>query len=268
MEGMNIPEIKTISFIGASNVAYHYARSFVNSRLTINQVWSRNPDSAKSLADECDASYVSDINEIKDTSDLIIVSVPDKAIRDLIGSFSGKNYNFVVHTSGSMDIDILSPISQNFGSFYPLQTISKEVSLDFQSVPILVEANSKNYQKSLFNLGKHISLNVSEMNSEMRRVIHLVAVIVSNFSNLFYDIGYEIAEKYGLPFDLVKPLITQTAKKIENVPPAKVQTGPAKRGDIEIIEKHTALLKSVNPEYANMYKLLSEMIIKRKQNEK
>ena len=144
------------------------------------------------------------------------------------------------------------------GVFYPLQTFSKNSLVAFKEIPICIEASVTSDLKILKELGESLSEKVIEINSEERSKLHLAAVFVNNFTNYLYRISNEILAESKLPFDLLKPLIAETARKIETLSPKDVQTGPAKRNDLKTIEKHLYLLK--DSPYKQLYQQLTEAI--------
>jgi len=93
--------------------------------------------------------------------------------------------------------------------------------------------------------------------------LHVAGVFACNFTNLNYVIAEEILRENNISFDLIKPLIRETASKVMGISPLKVQTGPAVREDRAIMDKHVELLAS-KPEYASLYNTLSKLIIKKK----
>jgi predicted short-subunit dehydrogenase-like oxidoreductase (DUF2520 family) len=159
-------------------------------------------------------------------------------------------------------LDALSEKNRK-GVFYPLQTFSKNREVNFNNVPICVEATEAEDLKLLMNLGKSLSEKVVEVNSEERTKLHLAAVFVNNFVNHLYAIGDDILSDNELPFDLLHPLIEETASKIKTLAPSQVQTGPASRGDQKTIEKHLHLLKE-GP-ISVLYQQLTESITKKHQ---
>ena len=88
----------------------------------------------------------------------------------------------------------------------------------------------------------------------------MAAVFVNNFVNYLYQIGEDILSEDGIPFDLLKPLIKETANKIEILSPKEAQTGPAKRSDSKTIEKHLKLLE--NSPYKEVYTTLTNHLKK------
>ncbi|MFH1005760.1 MAG: DUF2520 domain-containing protein [Bacteroidota bacterium] len=215
---------------------------------------------ATHLGKELKIKFSKNINFVDRTADIFIIAVKDDAIDEVAKKINIKN-KIIVHTSGSVDMNILRKYSENYGVLYPLQTISKERKLNFEKVPICIEANNKQTEKILFSIGKSISKNVYCINSEKRKILHLAAVFACNFTNHMYFIAEQILKKEKLSFDILKPLIEETAKKILNMSPADAQTGPAKRNDKKILQHHFRIL-SKNKYYREIYRIISNNIIR------
>jgi predicted short-subunit dehydrogenase-like oxidoreductase (DUF2520 family) len=244
-----------ITMIGAGNLATHLCRALINSGHEIIQIYSRTVESASTLAKEINAPYTTDTKAIK-SSDLAIIAVNDDSIQDI-----EKHISFPkVHTSGTKPLNVLS--GKKVGVFYPLQTFNRNINVNFKSIPICLESSDNDLLLVLKNLAQSISEKVVELNSEQRKKLHLAAVISCNFSNMLYRLSEEICQKEGIPFDILQPLILETAKKIKSTTPTNAQTGPAKRDDIETIEKHLMLLDN-DDEKKEIYQLLTASIKKR-----
>jgi predicted short-subunit dehydrogenase-like oxidoreductase (DUF2520 family) len=162
-----------------------------------------------------------------------------------------------VHTSGGAAMEALSKQNRK-GVFYPLQTFSKQSEIDFSDVPICVEATDASDLVVLKNVGSSISEKVVEITSEERAKLHLAAVFVNNFVNHCYRIGFDILSENNLSFDLLQPLIKETAHKISLLSPSEAQTGPAKRNDQKTIEKHLHLLQ--HSDQKELYQHITEAI--------
>ncbi len=251
--------IKTITIIGSGNLATHIGRALLNKGFEINQVYSYSKDNAFELANELNAMPCDDIKFISDESDIYIVCINDDNIQEVVDQVLFKNKT-VVHTSGSVHMSVLSEF-ENHGIFYPLQTFSKEAAIEMETVPFCIEANNDNTKQTLIDLGIVLSNNVNEINSEQRKKLHLAAVFACNFSNYMYSISQDILKQDNIDFDILKPLILETAKKIQNNNPTSMQTGPAKRKDQEVIENHINQLAN-NQDYKDIYRLITDNIIK------
>ncbi len=166
-----------------------------------------------------------------------------------------------VHTSGSIPLEILNKVSENHGVLYPLQTFSKSREVDFSNIPICVEANSAENLEKLKSVAKALSNNIYEVDSEQRKVLHLAAVFACNFPNFMYTIADKILRDSDIDFDILRPLIKETAEKIQDVKPAEAQTGPAIRNDEKILSGHMEMLNDF-PQLKELYKLISAEIKK------
>lgn len=249
---------KTISIIGSGNLATQLAKAFYREGIAINQIFSRDIEHAVALASLVN-SKATDIFGDLTPVDIIIIAVSDSAIPEVSNSLNRLSC-LVVHTSGSTSIDILENRT-NFGVFYPFQTFSKNVDIEFDQIPILIEANSIRNQELLFNLATILSSKVQVVNSLQRLKLHLAAVFANNFSNHMYAITYQLLNESGLSFDMIKHLIEETTRKaIESNNPAMVQTGPASRGNIQIMESHKELLAD-RPLWQKIYTFVSDSIM-------
>jgi len=254
--------IKKITIIGSGNVATILSKVFVNKGFSINQVFSKSKINAEILIEKLAANQqikiTDNIAEIDDTSDIYIVCVKDDAIATVVNQILFKD-KLIVHTSGSVDITVFNGFNQ-FGVFYPLQTFSKDKDTDVANVPFCIEGNTNQTTQLLIDLASSISKKVYEINSEQRKTLHLAAVFACNFTNYMYSIAEEITTKNNINFEVLKPLIQETAKKIEFQSPKEAQTGPAKRKDQQTINKHLAMLEN-NPN-KELYKLITDLIQK------
>jgi len=196
-------------------------------------------------------------NAISD-ADVYIIAVSDSAIASISKKLIPKK-GLVVHTAGSVPLESLSE-HVNYGIFYPLQTFTKGKKLDFKTIPFCLEASNNSNLSLLKTVANSISNEVYEISSEQRKTLHIAAIFANNFSNYMYYISQTICEEKQIPFNILKPLIKETANKIEHMPPLNAQTGPAKRNDTETINKHINQIE--NTDYKKVYSLLSKQILK------
>ena len=249
-----------ITLIGSGNVATHLGAALVNAGHRIVQVWSRNLQNAALLAYHLKAEPIDDLSEISQQIDLIIIAVKDDAVETVASFITLKNV-LVAHTCGSVGLQTLEKYFDTCGVFYPLKTFSKMRELDFRSVPLCIESTDKNSTKTLFDLGQTISNKVTYIDSAQRKTLHLAAVFACNFPNFLYAVAAELLSKQQMDFSLIKPLILETASKVQSFLPQEVQTGPAKRRDMQTMAAHLELLHQ-QPEWQQLYTLLSQGIIK------
>ena len=251
-----------IVLIGAGNVGFHLGEKLHTQGVQILQVFSRKKSKAKRLGKICNSSFTNSIDEILKNADLYILAIPDAVISSIADQLSKiiPTNKLVVHTSGATPSTILKPYFKNYGIFYPLQTFSVGRKINFENIPICVDANLKKHRIFLENLGKKISNNVQQINDKERAILHVAAVFVNNFSNFMFSVGEEITQKEELNFDILKPLILETVEKIQNNSPKKMQTGPAIRGDENTIERHLKYLHDNFPKLENIYQIITQNI--------
>jgi predicted short-subunit dehydrogenase-like oxidoreductase (DUF2520 family) len=246
-----------IGIIGSGNVATKLAVALHNQANNIAQVFSPNKENSLKLAKLINAKSLNSINDFSNNLEIIIIAISDKALTEIDLNFLPKNA-LVCHTSGSVSIEILNN-RNNFGVFYPLQTFSIQSDVDISKVPFCLEANSKENLLKLKNLTMSVSENIYEINSEERRKLHLAAVFACNFTNAMYSVAEDLLQSDGLDFNLLRPLIMETARKTNINSPKEIQTGPAIRHDNEIMNKHIEELHK-NSQYADLYKTMSDLI--------
>lgn len=249
-----------IVFIGAGNLATNLAKAFYRSGFRIIQVYSRTQASAAALADAVEAAFTTELSQIRDDAALYVVSLKDDALIELLPDIVGiKIRGLLVHTAGSIPMNIFKDRTGRYGVFYPMQTFSKQREVDFKSIPIFVESNSAEDTYMLRTVASILSEKVYEATSEQRKCLHLSAVFTCNFANHMYALAAELLNKYNLPFEVMLPLIDETAEKVHQLTPAQAQTGPAIRFDRNVMDKHLDML-SDEPGFMEIYKLLSESI--------
>jgi predicted short-subunit dehydrogenase-like oxidoreductase (DUF2520 family) len=249
---------ENIVIIGSGNMAYHLARVFLAANRKILQIFGRNSETTKSLGEHFQVPYSIKRVDLRKDAGLYFLAVNDDSLKDIATSLR-LGESLVVHTSGSESIEVLKPVSLNYGVFYPVQTLSSAIDTDFAHVPICLEANSeKNYSK-LESLASVVSGDVRKVSSSSRLIIHLAAVFANNFSNHMFAIADSILAKHEISPDILRSLIIETVEKLKVDSPGVLQTGPASRNDQDVIQKHLHLLEKM-PEYRELYILITESI--------
>jgi predicted short-subunit dehydrogenase-like oxidoreductase (DUF2520 family) len=249
-----------ISFAGAGRVAVALCREFHNAGFNIELIVSRNEKNGRSLADSCKASW-SPVPVFPDTTEIIIVAVPDHMLQVVLNNIKCRPGTLVVHTAGSLGLDVFPEHIKQKGVFYPLQTFSKERQVNFNGLPFLLELTDKQSTEILKNLAESIGGKVHFVSVENRRMLHLAAIFACNFTNHMLTVGKDIAGKAGFPFEILSPLIKETFLKAMDIGPENSQTGPAMRNDQNTIEKHLDLL-SFSPELRRIYSEMTRSIKK------
>lgn len=233
-----------IDIIGQGNVATHLLRAFTD----VADVRGVN---SHTLAGK------------RSDADVTLIAVSDSAIAEvatrLAESGDGEKGGVVAHTSGSTPADVLCHF-RSFGVFYPLQTFSRDIALDYSEIPFFIEANSAEAEDTLIKLAGKVSVNVHRADSAQRKAMHVAAVLACNFTNHLWALSDRLLHKSGMDFSMLRPLLKETLRKTEQHSPSECQTGPAARGDMEIIREHETMLADM-PEIQQIYQLLSQSII-------
>ena len=244
-----------VTILGSGNVAQQLIQAFAKAKnIEINQVFARNPSEIYHLINS--EKIVSDYKKLLE-SDLFIIAVSDVAIAEVSSQIPFSN-QLTAHTSGSFSINGLN-IKNRKAVFYPLQTFSKSKKVDFQEIPICLETQFSADYQILETVAKSISNKIFKIDSEQRKSLHVAAVFVCNFVNHLYQMGNDICNENKVDFEILKPLIRETANKIMTLSPANAQTGPAIRNDNETINTHLNFLSNENQR--DIYKLLTKSII-------
>ena len=224
-------------------------------------VWSRTMESACQLGNLVGCAYTDKLSALP-PADVVIISVVDSALRDVAAEVSALYPDaLILHTAGSIPLEALHEAGAvRYGVFYPMQTMSKSNIVPFDNVTIFIEGNDEVDVAYLQSLASSLSRKVVYATSEQRRFLHIAAVFSCNFPNALYMMAADILERNNLPFDAMLPLIDEAANKVHRMHPLDAQTGPAKRGDSNVMESHKALL---DDELAAIYDIMSNYIMKR-----
>lgn len=250
---------KRVVLIGAGNVAHHLAPALLKAGVNLCQIYSRSIESARELGRKTGITYTADIFAVYPDCDIYIFCVSDDALLSLFKSIRMNKEALILHTSGSLPQSIFQHFVKRYGVLYPLQTFTKRRDLDFREIPLCIEGSNTEVLQEVRELAGLLSVRIEEISSEKRKYLHLAAVFANNFVNYLYGISGKILEKEGLDFSLVRPLIFETAHKVMLIPPENAQTGPARRGDENILNMHKALLKD-DRALSNLYTILSDAI--------
>ena len=244
----------TVSIIGSGNVAFHLISVLKKaSEIKLVQVCARDRKNIQNLIDT--SQIVSKVEELK-TVDVCIIAVSDAAISKVSKSIPFDNM-IVAHTSGSIAMNDLSANNRR-AVFYPLQTFSLHQKVEYSKIPICLESENSDDYEVIEKIASSISTVIYSINSKQRKALHVSAVFVNNFVNELYEVGNEICRENNISFDILKPLIEETALKVQTLTPREAQTGPAKRKDQQTILTHLDFLKDQNKK--DLYKLLTQSI--------
>ncbi len=251
--------MKKVVVIGSGNVAEAIAKAIVRTpEYVLTQIYARNHTEGPRLAAQLACPYAGEPKELAQ-ADIYLICVSDRAIGPLSRSLDFGN-GIVAHTAGSVELSALAPNIPHRAVLYPLQTFTKGRPVDFSSVPFFIEASDPSSLDTIGKLARSLSANVREASSKQRAIIHLAAVFANNFTNHMYSLAEQILHDADTPFDVLGPLIYETARKaVESGSPRAAQTGPAIRNDFQTKTKQRDLL-TAHPELEKIYTNLSNSI--------
>lgn len=251
----SIGSIARVTLVGSGNLAEALARALAREGL-LTQICARNAGRGRELAARHGVGWVGDVTEIRAT-DCVLLAVSDRSIGAVARGLHLHPTTVVAHTSGAVDIGALGTHPRR-GVFYPLQSFTKGREVDFGAVPLFVEGSDAATAEALTALARRIGGSVHAADSECRRRIHLAGVLANNFTNALYGWAVETVRRAGLPAEVLDALILETARKaVDAHDPARVQTGPAVRGDRLSQLRHLELL---DDRHRELYELLSKLI--------
>ena len=252
----------TIAIIGTGNVAWHLSSALENAGHEILEVYGRDIEKAQQLSSRLYTTEAQDhLDFTESKANLFIIAVSDQAIAPIAEAILLPEQSILVHTSGTMTLDVLSYSSADYtGILYPLQGFTKSRDLSFEEVPFLLEAEDKGTLKTLKKLCKSLKSPSYEIKSRDRRSIHVAAVFAANFTNHMVYLAESIMHRQGLDFNILKPLIIEQMNKTLQLGPSEAQTGPAIREDINTLENHHDYL-SYNEQLAEIYRNISQDIM-------
>ena len=247
-----------IVIIGTGNTATVLGRIIQRSGHTILQVMGRTHAGTERLGNLLLVPFTNEPKQINTAGDLYILAVSDSAISQ-VASWLKVDKKLVVHTAGSVGSEILSGCSRNYGVLYPLQSLRKEMD-ELPQVPFLVEGNTEDNGALIYDFASTMSEKVQFATAHQRLLTHIAAIIVSNFTNHLYVVAEDFCIRENINFNLLQPLIRETALRLEKFSPTQLQTGPASRNDTETITKHLGLLNNY-PIQKSVYEFLTESIL-------
>lgn len=249
-----------VTLIGAGNLATQLGKSLKNAGVGISQVYSRTEVSAKALAELLETEWLTDVSKFHDEADIYIFSVKDSVLCELISEVcKGRGDKLFLHTAGSMPMHCFEGKAKRYGVFYPMQTFSKAKDVSFKNIPVFIEGNSVETEEVIRSLANKLSKRVITLSSADRKYLHLAAVWACNFTNHCYSVASDILGEHGIPFDVMLPLIDETTDKIHRISPKKAQTGPAVRGDRNVMNQQLELMND-RVDLQELYRLLSKGI--------
>lgn len=248
----------TFYIVGTGNTAWFIATRLSKAGFECKGVYGRNAEKAAQLANAINAATVSSYADIEDNADCCILAVSDHAIENVAANFSFQNTT-LIHTAGSISRMVLEPYAQHAGVLWPIYSIVKDKLPTHREIPTAIKGTTEHSEHILNKVVTAITDIYYTVSWEQRQWLHLCAVLCNNFTNHLMAVSEQICNKQQIPFSLLYPIVSQTADRIKQSSPMKLQTGPAKRGDTTTIDKHLALLQE-HPNWLALYESITTSI--------
>jgi len=246
-----------VVIIGTGNAAHVLARKIEQTNHQLLQVVGRDPINTEKMARILGVEFTNTVSHIRQHADIYIVAIADDALTSINGWLQLER-RLVVHTAGSVSKHVLKGVSKNYGVLYPLQSLKAGVEV-LPEIPFLVDGNTADDLALIKDFASDLSDRVVVADDEARLKMHVAAVFVNNFSNHLYALAERYCKTEHLSFDLLLPLIQETANRLSTISPADAQTGPAVRGDQSTIQKQMEILNA-HPQLQNIYEAMTESI--------
>lgn len=248
-----------ITLVGSGNVAWHMGHRLVDTGCKVDKVISRGGRSAKDLAGKLQCDLQQDYSVSNINSDFVIAAINDNFLAEVL-KYLDRSETIIVHTSGSLDLDVFPQGIKRYGVLYPFQTLTTGIETDFSKVPLCIEASDQQTCDELVELANRMTSVVNVMDSQQRRILHLAGVISNNFTNHLVGRAQKLLEDNRIDKSLLMPLLEETLEKLKKTSAENAQTGPARRNNSEVIEMHKNLLKN-DPDLKKLYSIISDSII-------
>lgn len=252
-----------IVIIGAGSVGTNLHHALESKGIRAEMIHAR-PLTAKREALMVDSRWsIDDSREERPEipqADVYIYAIADHALREVISKvYAPKALH--LHTSGSMPIEVFGEDKPHAGVLYFFQSFSREVLIeDWSGIPCIIEGRNIDDIAAIYSLAQCLTSRIYEAGQHDRERLHIAGIFANNYTNLMYRIAAEVLKDTQIPFEALLPLIDQTAAKVHSLKPKDAQTGPAKRGDHEVMNHHLEILKATP--YAEVYQALAALIEK------
>lgn len=257
-----------IAWIGAGNLATRLGLALKEAGHEAVQVYSRTMESASALAGLLGCPATNDVGRVDLTAEVYVFSVKDSVLERLVGEIAPRvGRALCLHTSGSMPADVFCGQAVRYGVLYPMQTFSRLQEVRFKEIPCFIEASDAETLRTVRAMALSVSDRVEEMSSSRRAYLHVAAVFACNFVNHCYALSAELLERQGIPFDVMLPLVDETARKVHRLSPHEAQTGPAVRYDENVIGRHLQMLEGED-DMREIYEMMSKSIHRSARNDK
>jgi predicted short-subunit dehydrogenase-like oxidoreductase (DUF2520 family) len=191
-----------------------------------------------------------DISGILSGFNYAFIATKDSIIKSIADSLLPDDNCLVAHLSGALPLEVLNKHS-NSAVIHPLVTLpNPEIGSKrlIDGCYFCVEGS-----KQAFDLVDALGGKTITLDATYKVLYHACACVSANHVVALMCQAQDIASFINVPFDAYLNLAKGALEDVKTLGARPALTGPAERGDDEIIDRHVAALKQYLPELADFY---------------
>ena len=255
-----------VSIIGCGRAGRALGRRLREAKHEVVAVTCRTPERAVAAAAFVGArTGTADLKEAAKEAELVLICVPDDAIREVSAHLRPRGGAVVAHVSGVHSADILKPHRKrgavhSMVSFADPERAAREFAGTFCAVDGVAEAVSV-----LEEVVRSIGGIPLKVRSDRKALYHAGAVFASNYVVTAFGAALRLLRKAGVPREeaqrALSALTAGTAKNLESVGVPDALTGPIERGDVGTLRAHVEAISTWAPDLAGTYSELARTTV-------
>jgi predicted short-subunit dehydrogenase-like oxidoreductase (DUF2520 family) len=239
-----------LGILGGGRAAWAFGSAWRRIGWPLSGIWLRD-ESASHIAELLETARM-DMADLARDSELLLIAVSDRAIPETAALIPDTEA-LVFHASGAM-----TSLRDGF-SLHPLKSLPPvgEPS-DLEGTLLVFEGGHRRTAKLIATA---VGARFAEVSAEQKALYHAAAVFGANYVAAVLDIAERLMTRAGVN-DARPDLVALARSAIENWSrhrDAKRFTGPAIRGDEQVLQKHLQALRD-EPQLSQIYELLADQI--------
>jgi predicted short-subunit dehydrogenase-like oxidoreductase (DUF2520 family) len=235
-----------LGIIGGGRAAWAFGSTWRRIGWPIDGVATRSQSPMAKLL----AAEATTIATLAERAELILIAVSDRAIAE-VGASIPPTGAIIFHPSGA-----LTSVRGGF-SLHPLRALPPVGEWSDLRDTLLVFEGA--HREIALRITAEAGARFAEIAPEHKLLYHAAAVFGSNYVAALLDIAEELIGIDGARDDLAALAESAIANWRAHSGPERF-TGPAARGDRQVLERHLAALRE-RPELAEIYRLLAGLIL-------
>lgn len=257
-----------IGLIGPGRLAFGLAQALHRVGEPIAAIAGRNDAHVQALAHEVGAQACTTPQALLDRCDLVLITVADQAIAEVVSALDWRPDHAVVHVSGATELNAMHHAASQgaqLGGFHPLQSFSHPdiAAQALAGSTITIEADAPLRQR-LVALAERLDCRVNLLPHGARVRYHAAANYASAFNVALLHEACRLGASWGADerqmLDALLPLLKGTVAALERQSLKASVTGPVARGDQDTVTRHLEALSALDGEMAALYRTLSTRV--------